>query len=122
MLGPVAGAVLVARWGYEVAYTIDAVLFLAALWALLRLPSLRPGTVAYATVPGGGPARDVVAPDVVADASGAVHAVVLSGRSVRSSGPAMVSARMAAKRCHRLLMFRYSPDSGRWTAVFTKEG
>ncbi|MBD9699265.1 MFS transporter [Flavimobilis sp. GY10621] len=47
MLGPVAGAVLVARWGYEVAYTIDAVLFLAALWALLRLPSLRPGTVAY---------------------------------------------------------------------------
>lgn len=57
-----------------------------------------------------------------ADASGAVHAVVLSGRSVRSSGPAMVSARMAAKHCHRLLMFRYSPDSGRWTAVFTKEG
>ena len=56
------------------------------------------------------------------DASGAVHAVVLSGRSVGSSGPAMVSARMAAKRHYRLLMFRYSPDSGRWTAVFTKEG
>lgn len=63
MLGPVAGAVLVARWGYEVAYTIDAVLFLAALWALLRLPSLRPGTIAYATGPGDGPARDVVVPD-----------------------------------------------------------
>ncbi|QIK82253.1 MFS transporter [Sanguibacter sp. HDW7] len=62
MLGPVAGAVLVARWGYEVAYTIDAVLFLAALWALVRLPSLRPGTIAYATEPGGGPARDVVVP------------------------------------------------------------
>ncbi|MGP7959404.1 MFS transporter [Sanguibacter sp. A247] len=48
MLGPVAGAVLVAHWGYAVAYTIDAVLFLAALWALLKLPSLRPGTIAYA--------------------------------------------------------------------------
>ena len=56
------------------------------------------------------------------DASGTVHAVVLFGRSVRSSGPAMVAARMAAKCHYRLLMFRYSPDSGRWTAVFTKEG
>lgn len=70
MLGPVAGAVLVARWGYEVAYTIDAVLFLAALWALLRLPSLRPGTIAYDDGPDGARA-DVVVPAGVAT-SGAV--------------------------------------------------
>ena len=67
MLGPVAGAVLVARWGYEVAYTIDAVLFLAALWALLRLPSLRPGTIAYDDVPGHG-REGVVVPSVAASA------------------------------------------------------
>jgi len=65
MLGPVVGAVLVARWGYEIAYTIDAVLFLAALWALLRLPSLRPGTIAYAT----GPDDDVVPRAVAAAAA-----------------------------------------------------
>ena len=48
MVGPVAGAMLVARWDYEIAYTIDAVMFLAALWAMLRLPALPPGTVLYA--------------------------------------------------------------------------
>jgi len=63
MLGPVLGAVLVARWGYEIAYTIDAVLFLAALWALLRLPSLRPGTIAYAIEPGDAVASGVPVPD-----------------------------------------------------------
>lgn len=48
MVGPVAGAMLVAHWDYQVAYTIDAVMFLAALWALLRLPPLPPGTVVFA--------------------------------------------------------------------------
>lgn len=48
MVGPVVGAMLVAHWDYEIAYTIDAVMFLAALWAMLRLPALPPGTVLYA--------------------------------------------------------------------------
>src|SRR5690606_30295136 len=33
-VGPLGGAFLVALWGYQVAYTIDAVLFTAALWAV----------------------------------------------------------------------------------------
>lgn len=40
--GPLLGAVLVARWDYEVAYTIDVFLFAAALWAVWRLPALPP--------------------------------------------------------------------------------
>lgn len=40
--GPLLGAVLVARWGYGVAYTIDLVLFGAALWAVWRLPAMPP--------------------------------------------------------------------------------
>lgn len=47
MLGPVVGALLVAHWGYEIAYSIDAVLFLAALWALVRLPALPPGITVF---------------------------------------------------------------------------
>jgi MFS family permease len=41
-LGPLAGAGLVAASGYQAAYTIDAVTFIAALWALWRLPPLPP--------------------------------------------------------------------------------
>lgn len=41
-LGPLLGALLVARWGYATAYAVDAVLFTAALWALVRLPDLPP--------------------------------------------------------------------------------
>lgn len=40
--GPLIGAVLVARLGYAWAYTLDAVLFLAALWAVFRLPPVLP--------------------------------------------------------------------------------
>jgi hypothetical protein len=40
--GPLLGALLVATWGYGEAYTIDALLFTAALWALWKLPSLPP--------------------------------------------------------------------------------
>ncbi|WP_435738132.1 MFS transporter [Cellulosimicrobium sp. PMB13] len=41
-VGPLGGAFLVALWGYQVAYTIDAVLFSAALWAVWRLPDIPP--------------------------------------------------------------------------------
>jgi hypothetical protein len=40
--GPLLGAVLVAWGGYEVAYTLDALLFTAALWAVWRLPAIPP--------------------------------------------------------------------------------
>ncbi len=41
-VGPLAGAFLVAIWGYAEAYTIDAVLFTFAFWALWRLPDVPP--------------------------------------------------------------------------------
>jgi len=41
-VGPLVGAALVATWGFQAAYTVDAVLFLASLWALWRLPKLPP--------------------------------------------------------------------------------
>ncbi len=40
--GPLAGAALVAAFGFQAAYTVDAVLFVTALWALWRLPSMPP--------------------------------------------------------------------------------
>ncbi|GAA1822309.1 MFS transporter [Nesterenkonia flava] len=42
MAGPLLGGVLVASIGFAWTYTIDVVLYLAALWALWRLPSLPP--------------------------------------------------------------------------------
>lgn len=41
-VGPLLGAFLVALWGYGIAYSIDVVLFAAALWAVWRLPSIPP--------------------------------------------------------------------------------
>lgn len=41
-VGPLLGAFLVATRGFAEAYTIDVVLFTAALWALWRLPDLPP--------------------------------------------------------------------------------
>ena len=41
-VGPLLGATLVAVWDYSVAYTLDAVTFAAALWALVHLPPLPP--------------------------------------------------------------------------------
>ncbi|NED98437.1 MFS transporter [Phytoactinopolyspora alkaliphila] len=41
-VGPLAGAALVAVFGYAIAYSIDALLFTVALWALKRLPSIPP--------------------------------------------------------------------------------
>ncbi len=40
--GPLFGAVLVAGWGYGAAYSVDAILFTASLWALWWLPDLPP--------------------------------------------------------------------------------
>ena len=41
-VGPLLGALLVAVWDFGPAYTIDALLFTFALWALWRLPDLPP--------------------------------------------------------------------------------
>ncbi|MDR2722615.1 MAG: MFS transporter [Cellulomonadaceae bacterium] len=40
--GPLVGAALVAAGGYQWAYTIDAIFFTAALWAVWRLPAIPP--------------------------------------------------------------------------------
>ncbi|MFD0416788.1 MFS transporter [Streptomyces sp. NPDC127108] len=42
-LGPMLGGLLVGLWGYQSAYLIDAVAFTAALYAMWRLPAMRPG-------------------------------------------------------------------------------
>jgi len=42
MLGPVLGSAVVAAFGYRMAYTIDVVTYTAALYAVLRLPSVLP--------------------------------------------------------------------------------
>lgn len=41
-LGPLSAALVVARWGYGVVYTVDVVCFTAALWALVQLPGMPP--------------------------------------------------------------------------------
>jgi MFS family permease len=41
-VGPLAGAALVAVWSFQGAYTVDAVLFIASMWALWQLPRLPP--------------------------------------------------------------------------------
>ncbi|MCP3821228.1 MFS transporter [Streptomyces sp. A3M-1-3] len=42
MIGPMLGGLIVGLWGYQAAYLIDAVAFSAALYAMWRLPSMRP--------------------------------------------------------------------------------
>src|SRR4051794_30954499 len=42
VVGPLLGAFMVAGGNYGLAYTVDVVLFTAALWALWRLPDLPP--------------------------------------------------------------------------------
>ncbi|MDF2848198.1 MAG: transporter [Oerskovia sp.] len=54
-VGPLLGAFLVALWGYGIAYTIDAVLFAAALWAVWRLPSIPPVLTSDVTEPASTP-------------------------------------------------------------------
>jgi len=60
--GPLVGALLVARLGYAWAYTLDALLFTAALWAVWRLPAVPPEQSlddddAHDGAAGAGPAR-----------------------------------------------------------------
>ncbi|MEV8015485.1 MFS transporter [Streptomyces sp. NPDC086554] len=42
MLGPMLGGLIVGLWGYQAAYTVDAVAFSASLYAMWRLPPMRP--------------------------------------------------------------------------------
>ncbi|MDI3390071.1 MFS transporter [Streptomyces sp. B-S-A8] len=42
MLGPMLGGLVVGVWGYQAAYLIDALTFSVALYAMWRLPSMRP--------------------------------------------------------------------------------
>nr|WP_229924895.1 MFS transporter [Streptomyces sulfonofaciens] len=42
MFGPMLGGVVVGLWGYQAAYLIDAVVFTASLYAMWRLPPMRP--------------------------------------------------------------------------------
>lgn len=64
-LGPLLGSFLVAGWGYQVAYTLDAVLFTAALWAVWRLPDIPP---VLATTDAVGPVPGAAGPDGTAAA------------------------------------------------------
>ena len=58
VVGPLLGAFLVAGGDFGLAYTVDVVLFSAALWALWRLPDLPPAGPAD---PDGPPARRGIA-------------------------------------------------------------
>ncbi|WP_242586531.1 MFS transporter [Streptomyces sp. MST-110588] len=42
MGGPMLGGVIVGLWGYQAAYLIDVLAFTASLYAMWRLPSMRP--------------------------------------------------------------------------------
>ncbi|WP_335932232.1 MFS transporter [Streptomyces sp. PTD5-9] len=42
LVGPMVGGLVVGWWGYQAAYTIDAVTFTASLYAMWRLPSMLP--------------------------------------------------------------------------------
>ncbi|WP_212912052.1 MFS transporter [Streptomyces sp. TS71-3] len=42
MFGPMLGGLVVGLWGYQAAYIIDAVAFTASLYAMWRLPAMRP--------------------------------------------------------------------------------
>ncbi|WP_119291217.1 MFS transporter [Streptomyces sp. YIM 130001] len=48
MFGPMLGGLLVGFWGYQAAYLIDAVAFSASLYAMYRLPSMKPDRAAGA--------------------------------------------------------------------------
>ncbi|WP_328540934.1 MFS transporter [Streptomyces sp. NBC_00344] len=48
LLGPMLGGLIVGFWGYQAAYLVDALSFLAALYAMWRLPSMLPDRAAGA--------------------------------------------------------------------------
>ncbi|GAA2080591.1 MFS transporter [Actinomadura alba] len=41
--GPMLGGILIGFWGYQAAYFVDTVAFTATLYAMWRLPAMRPG-------------------------------------------------------------------------------
>lgn len=49
LLGPMLGGLIVGFWGYQAAYLVDALSFLAALYAMWRLPAMLPDRAAGAT-------------------------------------------------------------------------
>lgn len=52
-VGPMVGGLLIGVWSFQAAYLVDALAFSASLYAMWRLPSMRPEPSA---VPGGGAA------------------------------------------------------------------
>jgi MFS family permease len=44
-IGPMLGGLLIGVWGYQAAYLFDAVAFSASLYAMWRLPSMRPEVI-----------------------------------------------------------------------------
>ncbi|TNU74134.1 MFS transporter [Miniimonas arenae] len=72
-VGPLLGAVLAASVGYAATYALDVVLFGFALYALLRLPAMPPGTPIAAApgLPAAGPGSDDVAAVLPADPTAA---------------------------------------------------
>lgn len=55
-VGPMLGGVMIGIWSYQAAYLVDALAFSASLYAMWRLPSMRPDTAAAGGAPGTGPA------------------------------------------------------------------
>ncbi|MFE0043408.1 MFS transporter [Streptomyces albireticuli] len=52
MGGPMLGGAIVGLWGYQAAYLIDVVAFSASLYAMWRLPSMRPEALDGGKAPG----------------------------------------------------------------------
>lgn len=65
--GPLIGATLVGWGGYGIAYTLDALLFTAALWAVWRLPAVPPEPGVDEGAATGAPRRRVVGLSSVLD-------------------------------------------------------
>ena len=61
LAGPALAGLVAAAWGLRACYTIDAISFLASLYATARLPAMRPAPPA-AVPPGQGPARSAREP------------------------------------------------------------
>lgn len=57
MFGPMLGGLVVGVWGYQAAYLIDALTFSAGLYAMWRLPSMRPDRGPDGKDPGTGAER-----------------------------------------------------------------
>ncbi|WP_069386035.1 MFS transporter [Cellulosimicrobium cellulans] len=103
-VGPLGGAFLVALWGYQVAYTIDAVLFTAALWAVWRLPDIPPLPAPEVAPPASEPGTALGADDV-------------SGVQVAPVGPGADSSGARRRRRGRVVGWRSVVDGLRYLAT-----